>query len=118
MGASSMRESLERFRQLAHAFHRAVERGDSNAQERILAKRRRLVDVLERGAKPSDEEERGERERILTEILELDRAAEHLLERQRKQLGAELGALDAGRRGLAAYDRRGRHSGKWIDARR
>jgi len=118
MEASLVPECLKRFRELAQAFRSAVENGDTTAQERILTERRRLVSEMERQGPPRREGDREARAKILSEILEIDRDAGALLERQRREIGAQLVALEAGKRGLSGYGLGAGRVGKWIDERR
>lgn len=113
MGA--LPDGLDRFHELAREFRAAAESGDTGAQERILAERRRLMPLLEALPGPRNDAEREEREAAYRMILELDREAEAVLERQRKSLGQELLNMDSGRRGLAGYGGAGGRTSKWID---
>lgn len=92
---------LERFRRLATEFHEAAVRGDLPAMDALLSERRAL---LRRFGPPEDGgAENGGRRELLEAILELDRKSERALESRRDDLGAQLLALDEGRRGLAGY---------------
>ena len=118
VGAAKVPENLERFHSLARDFRAAAERGDADAQERILADRRRLIAELEQTPGPRDDRERDARTRVLESILEIDREAERILERQRGEISGELMALDSGKRGLAGYATGTGSGGKWIDEAR
>ncbi len=109
--------TLEKLRTLAKSFRDAAAQCDLPTMDKILATRRKLLERIasrEEDDGASAEQKREVRE-LLAAILELDREAEQLLEKQRDELGDELVALANGRRGLSAYAGRGRVSGKWID---
>jgi hypothetical protein len=110
-------DGLGRFHELAREFRDAAQGGDTVAQERILAERRRLMPRLETLPAPHGNAERDARESAYRAILELDREAEAILERQRQTLGRELITIDSGRRGLAGYGSAGGRTSKWIDER-
>jgi hypothetical protein len=107
---------LEVFHGLARSLRDAAGEGDLARINEILDERGGLLEELEsRG-----DEDPGEREsqRALQQsILELDREAEALLKKRLGELGAELAALEAGRRGLEAYAAKSRAKPKCIDER-
>jgi hypothetical protein len=110
-------QTLEKFRTLASRFRDAAARHDLPTMEDILATRRNLLERI--AARAESQEASAEQKRrsqdLLAAILELDREAERLLEKQRDELGDELLALANGRRGLSAYAGREKGKGKWID---
>lgn len=115
MGA--LPDGLDRFRELAREFRDAALSGDTAAQERILAERRRLIPRLEALPAPRGAAERDARESAYRAILEIDREAESILVSRRQSLGRELMTIDSGRRGLAGYGSAGGRTSKWIDER-
>ncbi len=110
-------DRLERFRELAIEFRAAAEQGDASALGRILAERGHLITDFGRAAAPRNQREREARARVLESILEIDRGTEEILRHRRDEIGAELVALDSGRRGLTGYGAGGRSAGKRIDER-
>jgi len=111
-------DGLDRFHELAREFRDAAANGDPDAQERVLAERRRLMPHLEALPTPRNDAEREERASVYRAILEIDREAEAILKRQRKSLGEDLMTMDSGRRGLVGYAGAGGRTSKWIDERR
>jgi Flagellar protein FliT len=110
-------DGLDRFHELAREFRDAAQSGDTGAQERILAERRRLMPRLEALPAPRSEAERQARESTYRTILEIDREAEAILDGQRRSLGQELMTIDSGRRGLLGYGSAGGGTSKCIDER-
>jgi hypothetical protein len=106
--------TLRRLRTLADDLREAARLGDLPALDRILAQRRTLLDRLERA---DDGEDARSRADLLVSILETDREAEEILKKRLADLGAELVALERGRRGLRAYAGAAGRSSKWIDER-
>jgi hypothetical protein len=109
--------TLDKLRTLAEGFRDAAAQCDLPTMEKILGTRRRLLErISSRGDDAgASAEQRKHVQDILAAILELDREAERLLEKQRDEVGDELVALANGRRGISAYASRRRDNGKWID---
>ena len=109
---TSPTSTLRRFRSLAGEFREAAREGNLDAMDRILSDRRDLIQRF--GADPIRDRASSE---ILENILEIDRVAESLLEKQRQDLGAEIGSMESGRRGLRGYRGNTRLASKLIDER-
>jgi hypothetical protein len=115
VSAPSVRDLLESFRDLAGEFRSAAHTGDLEAMERILARRRSVLDRL--SAARGDGSDRTAHAEIVESILALDREAEELLAGRRDEIGATLMEISEGRRGLTGYAAGRSSGGNRIDER-
>ena len=117
MTATTSQDLLRRFHDLASRFRRAAEAGDLAGMEHAMTHRRSLVEKLSGLPEPQTADDRARATELLEGILELDREAEGLLERQRSEIGQQLTDLTKGARGLHGYSATAGRSPARIDER-
>lgn len=100
---------------LSEEIRRAAAEGPVEAVAALLKRRRSALDRAVADA--STPETRSQLAGVLAALQALDVETERTLRRRLEDLGAALGAMEVGRRGLAGYASAGRSAGYWIDER-